>query len=724
MLCSPTSSPTISDVVNQIRSYSPDADVQPVMTAYLLAARAHAGQTRKSGEAYLTHPLAVAGILANMRMDVETIATALLHDALEDNPITKEQMIAEIGQVITDLVDGVTKIGKLKFRSKEELAAENFRKMMLAMSRDLRVILVKLADRLHNMSTLDGHGNTDKQVQIAKETMEIYVPIANRLGLTRIKDQLEDLCLKVLHPQEYTAIVNFLDETQGDRERYTQRVVDRIREELEFHGVVCEVRGRAKHPASIWRKMDRQSVRVDEVPDLLAFRIIASDLGACYLVLGLVHASFPPVPDRIKDYVARPKPNGYRSLHTTVIGPEDRRVEIQIRTPEMDRVADEGIAAHWQYKEGHLGLTPDEVIQIAKIRDLFDAAGEAENATEFMEAVKVEFYADEVFVFTPKGDVKRFPQSATALDFAYAVHTDVGNRCTGARVNGRLVPLRYELASGDTVEIVTSETQRPSRDWVNIAHTGRAIQKIRRYLRQEESEQGIRLGREMVDCELKRFGWSIKRLQKEGNLKEVLKKRGIKELDPVLVDVARGQLTAQNVARDLLPEGTANTQETPSGALSALLNRFRRSTTSPVLITGQDGMLVTYAKCCGPLPGEPISGFVTRGRGITVHRATCSQLSSMDSERQISVEWDPHAPTKHNGEIRIVCTDRPGMLAKITQLCESSGVNINRADAQTATGGPAVVTLELELRDVGELARLIASIEGLPGVDVVQRTSG
>jgi guanosine-3',5'-bis(diphosphate) 3'-pyrophosphohydrolase len=717
-------SPTISDVVDQIRSYSPDADVQPVMTAYLLAARAHAGQTRKSGEAYLTHPLAVAGILADMRMDVETIATALLHDALEDNPITKEQMVAEIGPVITDLVDGVTKIGKLKFRSKEELAAENFRKMMLAMSRDLRVILVKLADRLHNMSTLEHHDNTDKQKQIARETLEIYVPIANRLGLTRIKDQLEDLCLQVLHPVEYEAIVDFLEQSQGDRERYTERVVQRLREELEAHGVQCEVKGRAKHPASIWRKMERQCVKVDEVPDLLAFRIIAPDLGTCYLVLGLVHASFPPVPDRIKDYVARPKPNGYRSLHTTVIGPEERRVEIQIRTPEMDRVADEGIAAHWQYKEGHLGLSPEEVIQIAKIRELFDAAGEAEDATEFMEAVKVEFYADEVFVFTPKGDVKRFPQGATALDFAYAVHTDVGNRCTGARVNGRLVPFRYELQSGDTVEIVTSETQKPSRDWVSIARTGRAIQKIRRYLRDQESEQGIRLGREMVDAELKRFGWSLKRLQKETNLKEALKKRGSKELDAVLIDVARGQMTAQSVARDLLPEGTQSLQETPSGALSALLNRFRRSTTSPVLITGQDGMLVNFAKCCGPLPGEPISGFVTRGRGITVHRAGCSQLSSMDSERQIPVEWDPNAPTRHNGEIRIVCTDRPGMLAKITQICESSGVNINRADAQTATGGPAVVTLELELRDVGELARLISNIEKVPGVDTVQRTAG
>jgi GTP diphosphokinase / guanosine-3',5'-bis(diphosphate) 3'-diphosphatase len=715
---------SISDIVERIRGYSPDADVRPVMTAYLLAARAHAGQTRKSGEAYLTHPLAVAAILADMRMDVDTIATALLHDALEDNPITKEQMEAEIGKEITDLVDGVTKIGKLRFRSREELAAENFRKMMLAMSRDLRVILVKLADRLHNMSTLEHHGNSDKQCQIAKETIEIYVPIANRLGLTRIKDQLEDLCLAVLHPEEHSQILTYLEETQGDRDRYTERVVEGLRAELAGNGVECEVRGRAKHAASIWRKMDRQGCRVDEVPDLLAFRVIVPDVGSCYLVLGLVHASFPPVPDRIKDYIARPKANGYRSLHTTVIGPEERRVEIQIRTAEMERIAQEGIAAHWQYKEGHLRLSPDEVIQIARIRDLLDAATDAEDATDFMEAVKVEFYADEVFVFTPKGDVKRFPQGATALDFAYAIHTDVGNRCTGARVNGRQVPLRYELQSGDTVEISTSDGQRPKRDWCEIARTGRAIQKIRRFLRQEERDQGVRLGREMIEAELKRFGWSMQRVTKEGLLKEALKKRGVKEIDPLLIEVARGQAPLSALVKDLLPDGVYHArQQEQQGALSSLLSRFRRPSTSPVLITGEDGLLVSYARCCGPLPGEAIAGFITRGRGITVHRSGCVQLAGMDPDRRIPVEWDTSVAARHSGEIRIVCNDRPGMLAKITQVCEQSGVNINRAEASTEST-PAVVKLQIELRDVNEMARLISTLEKIPGIDSVHRTAG
>jgi guanosine-3',5'-bis(diphosphate) 3'-pyrophosphohydrolase len=714
--------PTISDVVSRIRSYAPDADVQPVMTAYLLAARAHQGQMRKSGQPYLTHPLAVAGILAELRMDVDTIATALLHDALEDNPITKSQMIAEIGPEITELVDGVTKIGKLKFRSKEELAAENFRKMMLAMSRDLRVILVKLADRLHNMSTLDGHGNADKERQIAKETMEIYVPIANRLGLTRIKDELEDLCVQVLHPKEYDEIIGYLESSESDRHGYIDEVVGEIETRLQASSVAARVKGRAKHVASIWRKMERNGAKVEEVPDLLAFRVLCDDLGTCYLALGLIHASFPPIPDRIKDYVARPKPNGYQSLHTTVIGPRGRRVEIQIRTDEMDRVAEEGICAHWKYKEGHLGLSPDEVLKIARIRELFDAAREAENASDFMEAVKVELYADEVFVFTPKGDVKRFPQNATTLDFAYAVHTDVGNRCTGARVNGRLVPLRYELQSGDSVEILTSEHQKPSRDWVEMCRTGRAIQKIRRFLRHEEEAQAIRLGREMLESELKKYGWTVQKAVREGRLKEALKRRNVKDLDPLLVEVARGHLTPTSVATDLLPDGAARSEE-QAGPIASLLSRFRKSSTSPVLITGEDGLLVQYARCCGPLPGEPVLGFITRGRGITVHRQTCTQLAGLDPDRQIAVEWDTTAESKHNGEIRIHCADRPGMLASITKVCEQVGVNINRAEARKAGGAP-VVTLELELQNVQELHRLIASIEKVPGVEAVHRTAG
>ncbi len=719
-------SPTISDIMERIQGYSPDADLNPVMTAYLLAARAHAGQTRKSGEPYLTHPLAVAMILADLRMDVETIATALLHDALEDNPITKDEMEAEIGPIVTDLVDGVTKIGKLRFRSREELAAENFRKMMLAMSRDIRVILVKLADRLHNMSTLEHH-NAEKRRQIAAETMDIYVPIANRLGLSRFKNRLEDLCFRHLEPEAYQDIVDYLQETQADRVRYTEQVIDTVRGHLADHGMNPRVTGRPKSPYSIFQKMSRTGCAVHEINDLLAFRVMVPDLGACYAALGIIHAHMPPVPDRIKDYIARPKPNGYQSLHTTVIGPEERRVEVQIRTPDMDRIAEEGIAAHWQYKEGHLALAPEDVLRIGRIRELFDTVRETQDAAEFMEAVKVELYADEVFVFTPLGDVKRLPLGATALDFAYAVHSEVGHHCTGAKVNGKLVPLRYKLKSGDTVEIVTSDSQRPNRDWLEIARTGRAIQKIRRFLRDVEQQQGVRLGKDMLEAELRRHGWSLSRVSREGRLKHALRARGHKELDELLVEVARGQEALSRVVTDLLPEGAleSNSGEAQQNALTSLLNRFRRATTSPVLITGEDGLLVAFARCCAPLPGEPVVGFITRGRGITVHRQGCEQLGNMDPDRRIPVEWDQEASSKHNGAIRIFCTNRTGMLADITKICEQNGVNINRAEARTEDEGyPASVLLELTLRDVHELTRLIRHIEGLPGVESVQRTLG
>jgi guanosine-3',5'-bis(diphosphate) 3'-pyrophosphohydrolase len=693
------------------------------MKAYLLAARAHAGQTRKSGEPYLTHPLAVAKILADMRMDVETIATALLHDALEDNPISAAEMEREMGPVIVGLVDGVTKIGKLKFRSSAELQAENFRKMMLAMSRDLRVILVKLADRLHNMQTLDGHGKADKQRQISEETLEIYVPIANRLGLVRIKSDLEDLCFRHTAPDVFVEIESFLQESQADRDEYIRRVRDAFRDQLASQGVNCDIYGRAKHRYGIYKKMIDHDLKPGEIPDLLAFRVLVDDVGSCYQVLGLVHSFFTPVPDRIKDYIARPKQNGYQSLHTTVIGPEHRRIEVQIRTRQMHRIAEEGIAAHWRYKEGHLALSPDDVAKISRIRDVFESVKETETATEFAEAVKGEFYSDEVFLFTPTGDVKAVARGATALDFAYAIHTDVGNHCTGARVNGRIVPLRHTLRSGDTVEILTNPNQKPNRDWLDFAKTGRAIQKIRRFLREEERELGARLGREMLDSELKRFHWAWAKVKSEGRLKATLEARSCESEEHLFVEVARGHHSLQSVVRDLLPEGVYQRREAPSSGLSGILNRFRARAESPVLISGEDGLLVTFARCCQPLPGEPVVGYITRGRGITVHKAECGQLSATDLDRRIAVEWDPRAAGRHSGEVQIYCTDRPGMLSSITKLCEMAQVNINRAEAKISDGH-AVCLLELAVRDVHEFDRLIKSIERLPGVETVTRVGG
>lgn len=712
---------TISDIVEKIRSYSPDADFGVVMSAYLLAAKAHAGQTRKSGEAYLTHPLDVAMILAELRMDTETIATALLHDALEDNPITKAEMEARIGPEVTALVDGVTKIGKLKFRSKDELAAENFRKMMLAMSRDLRVILVKLADRTHNMQTIEHHAPA-KQREIARETLEIFVPIANRLGLTRIKNELEDSCFLAMHPDEHREVTAFLERTQADRAVYIARTAGEIRERLAADEVGAEVSGRAKHAASIFRKMQGQGLQVGEVHDIIAFRVIVPDIGRCYASLGLVHSYYPPIPDRIKDYIARPKPNGYQSLHTTVMGPGDRRMEVQIRTPDMHRVNEEGVAAHWRYKEGRLALSNEDVAKIARIRDVFEHASELEDAADFMEALKCEFYADEVFVFTPAGDIRTFPAGASALDFAYSVHTEVGNRCVGAKVNGRMVPLRYALQSGDSVEILTSPNQKPNRGWLEIAKTGRAIQKIRRVLKEEERELGVRLGRELIEAELKRFSITIAKVRAEGGLNRVLQARGIGAADDLYLDVGRGRLMAPDVVRELMPEGAWKPRhETSASPLSAVFGRWGRRAESPVLIGEEDGVLVHFAKCCSPLPGEPIAGFITRGRGITVHRADCGELERLDEDRRVAVQWDAGQRHRHHSEIQIVCADRPGLLADISKVCEQANVNISRADARSIDEDRAVCTLVLSVRDIDEMNVVSANLRKVKGVESVQR---
>ncbi len=712
---------SISDILQTIRTYSPDANVQPVMSAYLLAAKAHKGQTRKSGEAYLTHPLAVAGILAEMRMDIETIATALLHDALEDNPITKAEMEHEVGPVITELVDGVTKIGKLKFRSKEELQAENFRKMMLAMNKDLRVILVKLADRVHNMSTIEHH-RPDKQRSIAKETMDIYVPIANRLGLTTLKDRLDDYCFQAVHPEERLAILGHLNAHQNDLTTYISKVCRQLEDVSRDYGVTASVSGRVKAAVSIFRKMERQGQSIDNLRDIIAFRVVVPDKGACYLLLGAMHAGFEPIPDTFKDYIARPKPNGYQSLHTTVIGPDGRQIEIQIRTEDMHSVAENGIAAHWKYKEGKLALSAEEVVKISRIREVFEVASGVDDATSFAEVVKSELYADEVFVFTPAGDVKKFPLGATSLDFAYAVHSDVGSTCVGAKVNGRMVPLRYELTSGDVIEILTSPSQRPNHDWLKIAKTGRAISKIRRYLKVAEEEAGERLGRDMLDAELKRYGDSIAKAKTDNRLRDYLKKRGYKEVEPLFVEIAQGQMNLNSVVKRVLPEGVWDAHKDQSvGITNRIMNRFRTKSESPVLISGEDGVLVQFAKCCAPLPGEPVVGFITRGRGITVHKAGCSQLDGLDRDRRMPVEWDKAKESKHTGRLQVFCNDRPGLLASISNVCEKAGVNINSAEAKKLGDGQARCMLDISVRDVGELDQIVRSISGIAGVETVDR---
>jgi GTP pyrophosphokinase len=710
----------LNDILEAINAYAPDADLEIVMRAYMYAARSHAGQMRKSGEPYLIHPLAVAQILTEVRMDVDTIATALLHDTIEDCLISHEELVQLFGPVVADLVDGVTKIGKLQFRSKAEAQAENFRKMVLAMAQDVRVVIVKLADRLHNMRTL-GHMRPEKQAQIAQETEEIYAPIANRLGLNLIKEQLQDLCLCYLHPEVYADLQAKVAASAAERDAYIGRATVALADLLREKGIEGTVRGRAKSLSSIHRKMVSQNLEFEQVYDLLAFRILVDDVATCYAVLGHLHGQFVPVPGKIKDYIAMPKVNGYQSLHTTVIGPERQRIELQVRTRTMHDVAEQGIAAHWRYKEGHLDLDPRSIQTLERLRELFEAAREVQDPTEFLATAKIDLFSGEVYVFTPAMEVKVLPQGATVLDFAYSIHTELGNHCTGARVDGRMVSLRHELESGERLEVLTRKDQKPSRDWLEIARTGRALAKIRKALRDAERDQGIEVGRELLANELRKHGRTLSRLTKDGRLKHALKENGFKDAEQLYLALARGQVTLSKVVKDLVPEAEPTPATADETGIAAFFKRMAGRGSSPVEVAGDSDVLVSYANCCNPLPGEPITGYISRGRGIIVHHAACQQLLALEEDRRIQVAWAKSARTQHGGALHIVCANRPGLLANISSTCDQAGVNIARAEARPIQDEKSEVVLEVAVRDVEELNRLIRNIEKIRGVLSVGR---
>ena len=707
----------LSDILDKVAQYSSDADASVVMRAYLYSARAHLGQTRKSGEDYLIHPIAVAGILADLRMDVDTIAVGLLHDTMEDCLSTHGEIEAEFGLDVADMVDGVTKIGKLEFRTQQQAQAENFRKLVLAMATDVRVILVKLADRLHNMRTMT-HMKPEKARAISQETMEIYAPIANRLGLSSLKMELEDLCLRYLHPEIHEKLQEKLAATREEREAYITRATATLEAQLAEKGIKAEVKGRPKHLTSIWRKMRQRNIAFEELFDIHAFRIFVDTLGDCYTSLGYIHGMYRHIPERLKDYIANPKSNGYQSLHTAVLGPEGHPIEVQIRTYDMHAVAEVGIAAHWRYKEGHLTLSRDDLSKLTQLRGIFEAAREVEDPQEFLETVKVDLFAEEVFVFTPAGDVHFFPQGATVLDFAYAIHTKVGDTCTGAMVNGRMRPLHHELHSGDRIDIVRRPEQKPSRAWLDIAKTGRALSKIRRSVREKERDAGRELGKEMVEAELKKRGTTLSRVTKEGTLDSACEKFNLKNAEQLFLAVGTGSLTLVKVMEELAP-GTEPEPERP-GWMS-WFSRPKKRAQSPVLIDGQSDLLVNFAKCCRPLPGEKVMGFITRGRGITVHLANCSQLLASEKDRRIPVEWHQGASGAHTGEIRIVTTNTPGMLAEVGGICKSLSINVSRLEAKEVDEGRAEFTLSVNVGDVAQLVRLMRNLEKVDGVLRVDR---
>ncbi len=707
----------LQTLIEQIPKYQPGADLDLVARAYRFSEASHQGQQRASGEPYLSHPLEVANLLVNFKMDVTTVTAGLLHDVLEDTTATKADLEREFGREIAELVDGVTKLGKLNFSSREQRQAENFRKMLVAMARDLRVLLIKLADRLHNMRTLQ-YLPPEKSRQVAQETLDIYAPLAHRLGMAKVKAELEDLALRTLEPQAYLDLQKRVAKRRLERETDIAQVIAFLERKLSEVGIESQIRGRPKHFFSIWKKMHDQGREFDEIYDLTAVRVVTNSVRDCYGALGVVHSLWKPVPGRFKDYIAMPKVNMYQSLHTTVIGPKGDPVEIQIRTWEMHRIAEEGIAAHWLYKEKKAGR--DRVDEsLVWLRQLLETNQDVQDPQELMDAVRVDLFPDEVYVFTPKGDVKALPEGATPLDFAYTVHTKVGERCVGAKVNGKLVPLRYTLKQGDIVEIVTSPNQHPSRDWLQIVKSSRARSKINQWLKVEERSRSITLGREFFEREVKKHHLNPATLLGSEDLKKIAADLGFPSTDDLMAAVGYGKSSVHQLVNKLVPNTMPEPSDRPKPPPPA-----RAVPDQGVRIRGVEDLLVRFAKCCTPLPGDPIVGFITRGRGLTVHSRDCLTVakSVLDRERLIEVEWDVSEPAKRPVRIAVyIGADRPGLLSEITGAISSRNGNITKAEVTVTDDRKGINHFVIEVADLRQLQDIMYAIRQVPDVMNVER---
>lgn len=709
-----------NDVLEQVISYNSQADTDFLKKAYVFSAKVHQGQVRLSGEPYLIHPLEVANVLAKLRLDTPSVVTGLLHDTLEDTYTTLEEIGKNFGDEVAQLVDGVTKISKITLKTSEEDQAENFRKMILAMVKDIRVILVKLADRVHNMRTLK-YQLPPKQKTIAQETLEIYSPLANRLGIEWIKNELEDLSFRYLHPDIYTDIQRKIAKREKERERYIEEVKRIITKKLFEYKIEAEVTGRPKQIYSIYKKMNSLDINFDQVYDLTAFRVIINTIKECYESLGIVHSLWKPVPGSFKDYIGLPKTNRYKSLHTTVIGLYGERMEIQIRTSDMHRVAEEGIAAHWKYKEGKFTEGEDDK-RINWLRQLLEWQRELQDNSEFLETIKMDLYPNDVYVFTPKGEVKEFPRGATPVDFAYSIHSDIGHRCTGAKVGGRLVPLKYQLKSGDSVEILTSPNHKPSKDWLKFVKTSRAQTKIRQWIKKEQRERSIALGREICEKEFKRFTLNFAKLVKSGKIQKVVNDFGFQSVDDLMASVGYGKISPKQVVGKLVPpeklEAGGKKKESP---IDKIIHLVQKKPKDAIKIKGADDMMVRFASCCNPLPGDRITGFITRGRGITIHTADCSNVLNSDPQRKVKVEWDVKHKQTHPVRIRVICTDRKGLLADISSSISSHEANITNAQLNTTENKRAICTFAVEIKDLNHLRKIITSLEKIKGIVTVER---
>jgi len=713
------------DIYETVRKHHPSADLELLRKAYIFSAVEHKGQTRASGEPYLIHPLEVAAILAEMRMDPACVAVGLLHDVLEDTLTEPERIKEYFGDDVLHMVEGVTKISKIPFSSSEERQAENFRKLLLAMVDDVRVILIKLADRLHNMRTLQ-YLPEERRVRIARETMDIYAPLAGRLGMSKVKNELEDLAFQYLEPEVYKELTARVEEKRAWALAFIEKVKATLVEKLESGGLEASVEGRTKRLYSIQQKLRRQRIELDQVYDFVALRVVVKTIPDTYAVLGILHNLWRPVPGRIKDFIAMPRPNGYQALHTSVIGDEGHPFEVQIRTLEMHRVAEEGIAAHWKYKEGKSGFDKDDQA-FAWLRQLLEWQQEVKDPHEFLNSLKLDLYPEEVYCFTPAGEVKTLPRGATPIDFAYAIHTEIGHQCVGARVNGKMIPLRYKLKNGDIVEILTSAGHRPSRDWLSLAVTNKARAKIRHYLNSAEKQQAVDIGKKHFERELKRYELSLKKLE-PGRLEAVPQELGAgSRLEDLYAALGYGKVSMRQVLARLLPPEKLEEEPPPDkpSPLTDAVKRLLHVGEERITVKGSGDLLIYRAKCCNPIMGEPIVGYITRGKGVSVHSQACPNVVNLmyDPERRMAVEWERGGEGAYEVRIAVEVEDRPGLLADITAVLAGAHTDIRDAQARTFDDRTASIDLTLRIQDLKHLERVLKSIRGVSGVLDVERQS-
>lgn len=712
----------INTILDTVARNNPNADLDIIDRAYVYSARVHSGQMRLSGEPYLSHPLEVAGILAELKLDAVSIAAGLLHDVVEDTYASAEEIEDMFGPQVLHIVRGVTKISKLPFSSKATQHAENIRKMILAMADDLRVILIKLADRLHNMRTLKYHQSEKKRRAIAQETLDIYAPIAARLGIYWIKIELEDIAFRYLLPDQYLSIKEQVAREQEERESDIEKIKKEINDALEENEIKGEVLGRYKHYYSIYRKMQEQGLAFEDVYDVIAFRIIVDTKARCYEVLGIIHSLWKPIDVKFKDYIARPKANGYQSLHTTVIVPGEDRVEVQIRTHEMDKVAKSGVAAHWGYKEGR---AVDENIssKFAWIQELVENQANFQDPDEFLENLRIDLFPDEVCLFTPRGEVKTLPKGATPVDFAYLIHTDVGHQCTGARVNGRIVPLQYEIKTGDVVDIITTKNHKPSKDWLSFVKTVKARNRIRQWIRAEDKERSINLGREMCDKEFRKYNLNFGKLLKSDEMAQFIEESAFQSVEDLIANVGYGKYTPRRLVHRFIDR--EETEEDHESILEKLITHVKKKKSkASVIVKGIDDMLIRFGKCCEPLPGDPITGYITRGFGVTVHRKTCVNALKMNPERRIEVEWSDETAQEETFpvKIRVHSKDRVGLLRDTAASISKSDSNILNVHSDTYTHNNTVDShFTISVKDINHLNRVITALKKVKGIKTVQR---